>query len=84
MTGIIITSIICVSIIVIVGIFCYTSYKNDENSSSNKFYKTVTCTLNQYNTIIDEIINLKALINSMQDSIVFISMQISNKENKDE
>lgn len=44
MNEIIITSIICVSIIIIVGIFCYTGYKNDENTKSNKFFKTVNIT----------------------------------------
>ena len=84
MANIIITSIICVSIIIVVGIFCYTGYKNDENIKSNTFFKTVNNTLKQYDIIINEIANLKALINSMQAGIEFISMQTSNKENKDE
>lgn len=84
MANIIITSIICVSIIIVVGIFCYTGYKNDENIKSNTFFKTVNNTVKQYDIIINEIANLKALINSMQAGIEFISMQTSNKENKDE
>lgn len=84
MNNIIITSIICISLIIIVGIFCYTGYKNDENTKSNKFFKTVNYTLKQYDTIINEITNLKALIHSMQAGIEFISMQISNKEDKNE
>lgn len=84
MNSIIITSIICVSLIIIVGIFCYTGYKNDENAKSNKFFKTVNITLKQYENMLNEISNLKSLINSMQAGIEFISMQISNKENKNE
>lgn len=84
MNSIIIISIICISFIIIVGIVCYTSYKNDENTKSNKFFKIVNYTLKQYDTISNEITNLKALINSMQAGIEFISMQISNKENKNE
>lgn len=56
----------------------------DENSKSNNFWKTVNYTVKQYDNIIDEIINIKSLINSMQAGIEFISMQINNKENKDE
>lgn len=34
--------------------------------------------------MLNEISNLKSLINSMQAGIEFISIQISNKENKNE
>lgn len=84
MEHIIIISIICISVIIITSIFCYTIYANNENSKSNKFFKTVNITSVQYATIVDELNNLKSLINSIQNGIEFISMQISNKENKDE
>lgn len=84
MNEIIITSIICVSLIIIVGIFCYTGYKNDENAKSNKFFKTVNITQKQYEKILDEINNLKSLIVSIQTCIEFMNIQISNKNNKDE
>lgn len=84
MNNIIITIVICISVIIVVSIFCYVNYKLDENTKSNKFYKTVNITLHQYKNIFDEISNLKSLINSIQTSIEFISMQITNKENKDE
>lgn len=83
MNNLLITIVICISLIIIVGIFCYTRYKNDENTKSNKFFKTVNYTLKQYDTIINEITNLKTLINSIQTGIEFISMQISVKDNKD-
>lgn len=83
MNNIIITSIICISVIIIVGILCYTNYKNDENAKSNRFFKTVTYTAEQYDNIINEISNIKSLINSIQSCIEFINTQISNKENKD-
>lgn len=84
MSNIIITGIICISIIIIVSIICYTGYMNNENAKSNKFFKTINITLKQYENMLNEISNLKSLINSMQSGIEFISMQISNKENKDE
>lgn len=40
--------------------------------------------LDKYKTSIEEINNIKTIINSIQSGIEFISMQISNKENKDE
>lgn len=80
---IIITTIVCVTVILIVSIFCYTGYKNNENVRSNKFFKTVNENFHQYERIVKDIDNLKDLINSMQYGIEFISMQISNKENKD-
>lgn len=84
MNSIIITSIICVSLIIIIGIFCYTCYKSDKNNDANIFNKNVTHTIVQYDNILKEINNLKTLTNSIQNGIEFISMQISNKENKDE
>lgn len=81
--AIIITTIVCMAVILIVSIFCYTGYKNDENTRSNKFFKIVNENFHQYEQIVKDIDNLKDLINSMQYGIEFISMQISNKENKD-
>lgn len=81
MSNITITSIICISFIIIIGIICYTSYKIREDSNANKFFKTVHENFVQYENIRKDINDVKTLINSMQTGIEFISMQISNKEN---
>lgn len=81
--AIIITTIVCMAVILIVSIFCYTGYKNDENTRSNKFFKIVNENFHQYEQIVKDIDNLKDLINSVQYGIEFISMQISNKKDKD-
>lgn len=83
MNNLLIAIVICISIIIVISIFCYTSYKNDENSRSNRFFRTVNFTSKQYEHMLDEISNLKSLINSIQTGIEFISMQISVKDNKD-
>ena len=79
----IITIIICISFIIIIGIICYTSYKVQEDSDANKFFKTVHENFVQYKNICKDINDVKTLIKSMQTNIEFINMQISNKENKD-
>lgn len=84
MNDIIITSIICVSFIIIIGIICYVNYKIKEDSNANKFFKTVHENFVQYENIRKDINDVRTLINSLQYCIEFINMQISNKENKDE
>lgn len=84
MNALIITIIICISFIIIIGIICYTSYKVQEDSDANKFFKTVHENFVQYKNICKDINDVKTLIKSMQTNIEFINMQISNKENKDE
>lgn len=81
MNSIIITSIICASIIIIVSIFCYTSYKDDENAKSNRYFKTVNATLKQYDNMLNEIHTLLHLTKDLQSCIEFMNIQISNKEN---
>lgn len=84
MNILIITTIICISFIIIIGIICYTSYKMNEDSDANKFFKTVHENFVQYENICKGINDIKTLIKSTQNIIEFINMQISNKENKDE
>lgn len=80
MTNIIITSIICISVIIIVGVFCYTNYKDNENARSNRFFKTVNDIQTQYEIIRKDINDVKALVNCTQRCIEYLSTQISIKE----
>lgn len=80
MNSIIITSIICISVIIIVSIFCYISYKNNENEKSNRFFKTVNTTQKQYEIILSNISDIKTLITYTQKCIEYLSTQISLKE----
>lgn len=79
MTNIIITSIICISVIIIVGVFCYTNYKNSENARSNRFFKTVNDIQTQYEIIRDDIMNVERDIKLIKGGIDFINQQINNK-----
>lgn len=72
MNYIIITSIICVSLIIIVGIFCYTGYKNDENARSNKFFKVVNQNFEQYKIINEKLSNINNEIDKLETSLMYI------------
>lgn len=41
MTGIIITSIICLSLIIIIGIICYTNYKKENDDILKTIHKRI-------------------------------------------
>lgn len=84
MNDIIITSIICISLIIIISIIYYINYKIKEDSNANKFFKTVHENFVQYENIRKDINDIRTLINCIQNYIEFINIQISNKENKDE
>lgn len=79
MNSIIITSIICISLIIIVGIFCYTGYKNDKNAKANIFNKNVIHTITQYDNLLKEINNIKTNIDNIYCGIDFISRKLNNK-----
>lgn len=81
MNSIIITSIICISIIIIIGMICYTSYKSDENTKSNIFNKNVKHTIVQYDNLLKEINNIKTDINTIYTSIDFINQRLNTKIN---
>lgn len=72
MNSIIITSVICISLIIVVGIFCYTSYKNDENIKSNKFFKVVNQNFEQYKIINKKLNNINDEINKLETSLMYI------------
>lgn len=105
MNGIIITSIICISLIIIVGLICYSNWRNKNGDDLSHIHRRIDLIhdkinhyfgsdidnkikfkeyLDKYKTSIEEINNIKTIINSIQTGIEFISMQISNKENKNE
>lgn len=77
MDNIIIASIICLSIIIVVGIICYTDYKNKEDSDANKFFKTVNYISKEQREIMKEITVIKDEIATIQKSITFLSEQIN-------
>lgn len=81
MNSIIITSIICFSVIFIVSIFCYTNYKDNENSSSNKFYKLINKIEKDYQDINKKIATIDDKINSIREDTTNIRFEIT-KPNK--
>lgn len=72
MDYIIITSIICVSLIIIIGILCYTVYNNNENAKSNKFFKIVNKNFEQYKIINEKLSNINNEIDKLETSLIYI------------
>lgn len=61
MTGIIITSIICVSLIIIVGIICYTNYKKENDDTLKYIHKRIDIIHNKINNYITDSLKNKII-----------------------
>lgn len=84
MNEIIITTIICISFILIVSIVCYTNYKNKIDADANKFYKIVNEINNKYDEMIRAINNKNYSTDAINTKLSYLRTSIDalNKTNK--